>query len=184
VSPCKGRVLHDLTAIDIAVLELQRGDCAITCAGELGKGDNGSIAKVDFGGNRHAQQYVQDLLNGRYRPLVCCLGNPRFLLPVAILRKRWERRAQWALQSALNAIKARAGFDGPERKVFIRIAELNGKLYRDLANSNWQAVEIDDNGWRMVSNPPVRFRRAAGMQPLPLPIEGKSINTLRPFLNV
>ena len=36
----------------------------------------------------------------------------------------------------------------------------------------------------MVENPPVRFRRAAGMQPLPVPAPGGSVETLRSFLNV
>ena len=33
----------------------------------------------------------------------------------------------------------------------------------------WRAVEIDATGWRIVSHPPVRFRRSAGMQPVPVP---------------
>jgi hypothetical protein len=45
-------------------------------------------------------------------------------------------------------------------------------------------VEIDADGWRIVDKPPVRFRRAAGMLPLPKPMPGGSINTLRSFLNV
>ena len=48
----------------------------------------------------------------------------------------------------------------------------------------WGAVEIDATGWRVIDNPPVRFRRAAGMKPLPIPVSGGSIETLRPFLNV
>ena len=51
-------------------------------------------------------------------------------------------------------------------------------------DESWRAVEIDANGWRVVDNPPVRFRRASGMKPLPVPEEGGSIETLRSFLNV
>jgi len=36
----------------------------------------------------------------------------------------------------------------------------------------------------VVDNPPVRFRRAAGMKALPAPVIGGSIEALRPFLNV
>ena len=39
-------------------------------------------------------------------------------------------------------------------------------------------------GWRVVEDPPVRFRRPAGMQPLPVPAPGGSVETLRSFLNV
>jgi hypothetical protein len=89
-----------------------------------------------------------------------------------------------ALQSALNVIEAKAHFDAPERVVHVRVAGLDGKLYLDLGDAAWRAVEIDATGWRVIDNPPVRFRRAAGMQPLALPVPGGSIARLRPFLNV
>ena len=89
-----------------------------------------------------------------------------------------------ALQSAFNVIEAKAHFDGPERKVHIRIGGLDGKLYLDLGDEAWRAVEIGAVGWQIVADPPVRFRRAAGMQPLPTPARGDSVETLRNFLNV
>lgn len=89
-----------------------------------------------------------------------------------------------ALQSALNVIEAKAHFDGPEREVHIRIGGLGDKLYLDLGDDAWRAVEIDSDGWRVVDEPRVRFRRAAGMQALPTPQSGGSIETLRRFLNV
>jgi len=89
-----------------------------------------------------------------------------------------------ALQSALNVIEAKAHFDGPERPVFIRIGGLDGRLYLDLGDEAWRAVEIDTTGWRLIDKPPVRFRRAAGMQPLAVPAPGGSVDALRAFLNV
>jgi hypothetical protein len=83
-----------------------------------------------------------------------------------------------ALESALNVIEARA------RPVFVRVGGLDGRLYLDLGDETWQAVEIDDTDWRVIDNPPVRFRRAAGMQALPMPVPGGSVETLRSFLNV
>ncbi len=89
-----------------------------------------------------------------------------------------------ALLSALNVIEAKAQFDGLERMVHLRVGGQNEKLYLDLCDETWRAVEIDTEGWRVLDNPPIRFRRAAGMQPLAMPIKGGSINTLRSFLNV
>jgi hypothetical protein len=89
-----------------------------------------------------------------------------------------------ALQSALNVIEARAHFDAPQLEVHIRVAGHDGRLYLDLADDAWRAVEIDEAGWRIVEEPPVRFRRAAGMKPLAAPVTGGSIETLRSFLNV
>ncbi len=52
-----------------------------------------------------------------------------------------------ALQSALNVIEAKAHFDGPERPVFVRVGGLNGRIYLDLGDEVWRAVEIDAIGW-------------------------------------
>jgi hypothetical protein len=81
-------------------------------------------------------------------------------------------------------IEAKAHFDAPERVVHVRVGGLDGRLYLDLGDATWRAVEIDATGWRVIDNPPVRFRRAAGMQPLPVPVTGGSIEVLRSFLNV
>ncbi|MFB9985329.1 hypothetical protein ACFSQQ_09575 [Mesorhizobium kowhaii] len=89
-----------------------------------------------------------------------------------------------ALQSALNVIEAKAHFDGPERPVHIRVGGLDDRLYLDLGDDTWRAVEIDATGWRVIDHPPVRFRRAAGMKPMPIPVRGGSIAMLRSFLNV
>jgi hypothetical protein len=51
-----------------------------------------------------------------------------------------------AMQSALGLIEAIAHFDGPERKVYVRVAGDEGKLYLDLANAGWNAIEIDAKG--------------------------------------
>ena len=89
-----------------------------------------------------------------------------------------------ALNSALNVIEAKAYYGAPERIVHVRVGGLDGQLYLDLGDETWRAVEIDDTGWRVIENPPVRFRRAPGMQPLPIPAPEGSIETLRSFLNV
>ena len=55
-----------------------------------------------------------------------------------------------ATQSALNVIEAKAHFDAPERVVHVRVGGLGGKLYLDLCDATWRAVEIDAAGWRVI----------------------------------
>src|SRR5215813_8804894 len=88
------------------------------------------------------------------------------------------------IRSAVDLFEARAQFDAPERAVHIRIAEHDGRVYLDLADKDWRAVEIGPDGWQVVTSPPVRFRRAAGMLPLPIPQRGGSIEALAAFLNL
>ncbi len=108
--------------------------------------------------------------------------------------RRWLTRAFYqrhggapsaeAVQAALGVMEAKAHYDAPERPIFLRIGEHDGKLYLDLCDRAWRAVEIDGSGWRVVSDPPCRFRRAAGMLPLPEPTPGGSVGDLHRFLNV
>ncbi|HEY9869844.1 MAG TPA: hypothetical protein V6D08_11815 [Candidatus Obscuribacterales bacterium] len=91
-----------------------------------------------------------------------------------------------AQEDALRLLEAAAQFDGPEHKPATRIAELDGKMYLDLCNDQWQVVEIDATGWRIVDHPPVKFIRHRGMLPLPTPEQGSNadLGDLRELLNV
>jgi hypothetical protein len=89
-----------------------------------------------------------------------------------------------AIRSTLDLLEAHAQFDCPERAVHIRLAEHAGHIYLDLADECWRSVEIGPEGWRVIGSPPVRFRRAAGMLPLPVPQKGGSIEVLPSFLNL
>ena len=115
--------------------------------------------------------------------------------PIRSKRLRtWLRRCHYeatgeaaspaAIRSALDLLEARAQFDGPERAVHIRTAEHAGRIYLDLADEHWRAVEIGPEGWRVIASPPVRFRRPAGMLPLPIPERGRSIEALNSLLNL
>src|ERR1035437_3687067 len=108
--------------------------------------------------------------------------------------KRWLTRRYYeetgsapnseSLNAALNVIESKAHYNAPEREVFTRVAGHDGKIYLDMCNERWEAIEIDKNGWRIVNDPPIRFRRAGGMLPLVTPQKGGSIQALRRFLNV
>jgi hypothetical protein len=89
-----------------------------------------------------------------------------------------------AVQDALGVLEGKALFDGPELPVYTRLAEHNGAIYLDLADGQWQAIEVTANGWRVVAEPPVKFRRAKGMLPLPVPVKGGSLSALRGLVNV
>src|SRR5262245_43038440 len=105
------------------------------------------------------------------------------------LRRRYYQATGGAasaaeVRSALDLLEARAQFDGPERAVYVRIAEQAGHIYLDLADEQWRAVDIGPDGWRVIGCPPVRFRRPAGMLPLPVPQQGGSLEALNSFLNL
>jgi hypothetical protein len=107
----------------------------------------------------------------------------------AWLRRRYyqatgEAASAAEIRSALDLLEARAQFDASERVVHVRVAEHAGHIYLDLADEHWRAVEIGPDGWHVIGCPPVRFRRPAGMLPLPVPQQGGSIEALNSFLNL
>ena len=89
-----------------------------------------------------------------------------------------------AVRSALNTLEGLALFGPSTQKVHLRYAEHKRKIYVDLANKKWEVVEVDTKGWRVIRDSPVRFVRAPGMRPLPIPVRDGSIEELRPFLNL
>ena len=89
-----------------------------------------------------------------------------------------------AIRATLELFEAKALFDGEESPINLRVANHRAKLYLDLCDRAWRAVEIDAEGWRIVNQPPPRFHRTRGSQPLPAPERGGSLEELRGFLNV
>jgi hypothetical protein len=91
-----------------------------------------------------------------------------------------------AMGSAINTLSGIAQFQCPERKVFVRVAGHGGNIYLDLCDADWRVVEVTAAGWKVIASKgsPVVFRRAPGMQPLPVPIKGGAIKKLRELVNI
>jgi hypothetical protein len=88
------------------------------------------------------------------------------------------------LLDTLATLEAIAIFRGETRDVHLRTAEHQGKIYLDLGTDDWKAIEVDSLGWRIVSDPPVRFWRPDSLLPLPIPVTGGNLDELKELLNV
>jgi hypothetical protein len=84
----------------------------------------------------------------------------------------------------VRQLEAKAQFEGPEHAINTRVAERDGKVYVDLCDAVWRAVEISTEGWRVVHDPSVKFVRAKGMAPLPVPVTGGGAEVLRSLINL
>jgi len=89
-----------------------------------------------------------------------------------------------ALQDALNTLHGIARHDGQEIETHIRLAAKDDCIWLDLCDEEWRVVKISAEGWEIVSNAPVKFRRTKGMKALPLPVTGGSVSSLRQLVNV
>jgi hypothetical protein len=87
-----------------------------------------------------------------------------------------------ALADACRSLSAQAQYDGQEALVHRRVGAEKGRLYIDLADEEWRAIEIGADGWT-VARHSVRFVRSANMLPLPIPSRGGSVDDLWRFVN-
>ncbi len=106
------------------------------------------------------------------------------------LRACREVPSDWAIRRVLGALEATARFEGGTPSIFIRVGHDgndNGDAsdcYLDLGDPSGHAVKIGPEGWSVVDNPRVHFRRPAGHLPLPAPSREGSIELLRPYVNL
>ena len=89
-----------------------------------------------------------------------------------------------AVADALAVLGGKALFEGPEHMVYTRVAEVEDRLYLDLANDAWEVIEVTTQGWRVTNTTSVKFRRPRGMLSLPTPLPGGDLGKLRGFLHL
>jgi hypothetical protein len=89
-----------------------------------------------------------------------------------------------AVQNALATLESKALFEGSTELVAVRLAEYDGAIWLDLADERWRAVKVTQGGWEVVNSSPVRFLRPRGVLPLPEPVHGGNVATLKGLLNL
>jgi hypothetical protein len=89
-----------------------------------------------------------------------------------------------AITDAIGTLSGMARYDGPEHDVHVRVAGRHGAVYLDLGDPSWRGVEITCDGWRIVSDIPVRFRRGRALLALPEPARGGAVDALRDVIHV
>lgn len=89
-----------------------------------------------------------------------------------------------ALRNVLTLLTARATQAGEEHEAPLRIAAQGGDIYLDLGDADWHAVHITPQGWDIIDQVPVRFTRAQGTKPLPVPARNGDIGDLLSMVNV
>jgi hypothetical protein len=105
--------------------------------------------------------------------------------------RRWLTGRYWdvldltagekAIKSAMEIIEHKA-LAGLTHEVHLRLARVGNVIFWDLANEEWECIEITAAGWKIVSNPPVKFRRTGQTATLPYPVTGGSLDDFRPLV--
>lgn len=99
-------------------------------------------------------------------------------------KKMGKPPSSTAVKDLIDFIDATAELEGKKQHVFIRTGNLGENIYIDLCNDDYEVVEINTAGWRVIRNPPIKFYRPKGMLPLPSPERGGKVDELKQFFNV
>jgi len=91
-----------------------------------------------------------------------------------------------AINSAINVLESTALFEGKQYTLHNRVApdpDGNG-VWIDICNDKWQAIHVTADGWQIVDNPPILFRRYSHQQPLVAPVRGGDPKLFLKFVNL
>ncbi|WP_214888658.1 hypothetical protein [Carnobacterium sp. ISL-102] len=74
------------------------------------------------------------------------------------------------IKTAISSIDSVAFFRGFRVDIYLRIAEKDNSIYIDLCNEKRQTLEINADGFKILDESPVLFRRMDDMDEIPIPI--------------
>ena len=89
-----------------------------------------------------------------------------------------------AVSAACGVLDGIACFDGAERNLHNRVVWLDGAIYYDLGDQRWRAIRVHEDGWEIVEEPPILFRRYAHQHSQVEPVAGGDTRAVLSFLNI
>lgn len=134
------------------------------------------------------------LLDEMMSPHIVFTERPFIAIPIkSELFKSWiaakyyqlEQKgvSQNTIDQVVATLSGKALSENQNAKIHNRIARENNIIYYDIGN-DIQVVRIDSQGWEIVTNAPVLFRRFNHQIPQIIPINGGNIDDLLQFTNV
>jgi len=100
----------------------------------------------------------------------------------------WQREEKApgseALTGAINVLSAKALFNGKKHVLYNRVAPADDGIWVDMADENWRAIKITAEGWRIVDDPPILFKRYSHQKPLAEPKPGGDPRKFLDLVNI
>jgi len=87
------------------------------------------------------------------------------------------------IKDVINVLEGKAIYDGKEYELHIRKAQYDNKIYVDMGDPSWSVIEISRDGWKIIKECNVKFKRSKNMLPLPVPERGGEIDDLKDLIN-
>lgn len=89
-----------------------------------------------------------------------------------------------AISSAVNILEAMALFEGEKHTLYNRVAPAPDGIWIDMADDKWRAIKVTAEGWQIIDDPPILFKRYNHQLPLVEPKPGGDPLKLLNFINL
>ena len=89
-----------------------------------------------------------------------------------------------AISSALNVLVSKATFEGPRITLYNRVAPGENCFWLDMTDDKHRAIKVTAEGWTIVDDPPILFKRYSHQLPLAIPVRGCDPWRLLDFFNI
>jgi hypothetical protein len=105
-----------------------------------------------------------------------------------LAQRLWEAEgracATDVVSAVLNTLAGRTRFEGERIALECRVAWRDGAIWYDLADTCGRAVRVSADGWQVVDQPPILFRRFNHQLPQACPVRGRPLTALLPFVSL
>jgi len=144
----------------------------------------------------HVKAVGELFLSGEGTPYVRSFDTPRTVhalnskaLRQQVARSMYEQSgrapkgSQWV--DAETVLAGMADAEGSSRDVHLRAApDGEGGYIIDMCDDEWRAVRCTRNGWQVLDQSPVLFRRTGAMKPMPYPSTSGTLEDVTSMFNV
>lgn len=90
------------------------------------------------------------------------------------------------VRTVMTNLNSTAEMVGTRRDIYLRLAEVEDRIYLDLCNDREQVLEISSEGFRVLDESPVLFKQNDDLAEIPIPIfeDKEDYKRLKNYLNV
>jgi hypothetical protein len=89
-----------------------------------------------------------------------------------------------SVKKVLDSLEGEAIFNGREYVLHNRSAAINGVIWYDLTNLQWQVIKITSADWELESNTPVIFKRYSHQASQVIPLKQGNIKKILDYINI
>lgn len=134
--------------------------------------------------DQHKNAWVRIFCKGHYEIMPC--NSTQFIeyLSHEYYRRFNESVSASVIRDAIVTISGKAQYESKMHDLSVRSTYDNGILWYDLVNSDWQVVKITKEGWKVVDEYPILFKRHAHQKEQVKPIKGGDAKLLEKYINL